>query len=262
MGNQGFWTGLLNVMVWIFIGTKVSLLLGSQWWIGVLPGAVLGYLTADWKRTKKAVIVSWKKTTSWQLDIKYWKRVKSILPKFFLSAFMPLMSLAIIALIVKEYYESLGQSTNGYIALIALGFMLSCCLLSILFVMISFLLSSDSEDAFDYFEEIVNLSIRYTNPISIFGFLPIMAIFIFPMMSITKILIKMPIIIKKSRQFIALVFSLTCTSNALLSGLSIATGIIIGCLFLASLGVIGGSILFVAGKVCGNIIRKEEICLA
>lgn len=57
--------GLVNTVIWATIGTFVALQLNVYlWWVGLLVGALGGYLAYDWQQVMLAIPHAWRRATS------------------------------------------------------------------------------------------------------------------------------------------------------------------------------------------------------
>jgi len=56
-----------------WIGTLVALSTNQMWWIGTIIGAVIGYLTYEFKEVLRAIKIVWKTTIRIRPDWKSWK---------------------------------------------------------------------------------------------------------------------------------------------------------------------------------------------
>ncbi|MFH1866910.1 MAG: hypothetical protein ABIJ81_02405 [Patescibacteria group bacterium] len=57
-----------------FIGSLVALQFNTYlWWIGLIVGGLVGYITYDFQVVRKAIATAWHKTFALASDVKYWK---------------------------------------------------------------------------------------------------------------------------------------------------------------------------------------------
>lgn len=67
----------LICIAWAAIGTQVALSVNPWlWWVGLLVGALGGYLTVDWRTVVWAIPIAWKRTTA--ISSEQWRAARRV----------------------------------------------------------------------------------------------------------------------------------------------------------------------------------------
>lgn len=128
VSKEGLWNGIL-VALW---ATLAALVAGSitprLWWVGLLVGGSVAYITTDFQHTCSAAIKAWNSTTSFRADRTWWRTRSQVVFYSFngLLTFAPVVFLPFTPLLLEKNAQPLALITIflGFYCLAAL--VLSC----------------------------------------------------------------------------------------------------------------------------------------